>query len=301
MSENKIIPFIYDESPVRVIKDAEGNPIWVAKDVARALGYSNLSNPARLYAAVPEEWKGVNPIHTPSGTQEMITLSEQGLYFFLGRSDKPAALPFQKWLAGEVLPSIRKTGAYATKDAAALNNATILQNVLAVLERVVAVMERTVDTLDRIEERQIEMGKKLCQILGPAYSIPESDPVNVARFKQIVDGSPMLPKQDNSLWSFKGSHRLITTPFEEFAKTQMDSIDPQIKQFVMERIIILTVAKTILHEIYIIYRQWCLEHKLIPLGRNTFYLDLRTAVFGYAKEIRIRSRLGLTGVKLRED
>ena len=40
-------------------------------------------------------------------------LSEPGLYFFLGRSDKPGALPFQKWLAGEVIPAIRKTGCYA--------------------------------------------------------------------------------------------------------------------------------------------------------------------------------------------
>ena len=62
--------------------------------------------------AVPEEWKGVQPIHTPGGMQEMLTLSESGLYFFLARSDKPKALPFQKWLAGDVVPSIRKTGGY---------------------------------------------------------------------------------------------------------------------------------------------------------------------------------------------
>jgi len=43
----------------------------------------------------------------------MLCLSEPGLYFFLGRSDKEAALPFQKWVAGEVIPSIRKTGYYA--------------------------------------------------------------------------------------------------------------------------------------------------------------------------------------------
>lgn len=43
----------------------------------------------------------------------MLCLSEQGLYFFLGRSDKPAALPYQKWIASEVIPSIRKTGSYA--------------------------------------------------------------------------------------------------------------------------------------------------------------------------------------------
>lgn len=42
----------------------------------------------------------------------MLTLSEPGLYFFLGRSDKPKALPFQKWLAGDVLPSLRKSGRY---------------------------------------------------------------------------------------------------------------------------------------------------------------------------------------------
>jgi phage antirepressor YoqD-like protein len=42
----------------------------------------------------------------------MACLSEQGLYYFLARSDKEAAIPFQKWIAGEVLPSIRKTGGY---------------------------------------------------------------------------------------------------------------------------------------------------------------------------------------------
>jgi phage antirepressor YoqD-like protein len=43
----------------------------------------------------------------------MATLSEQGLYFFLARSDKPAALPFQRWIAGDVMPALRRTGAYA--------------------------------------------------------------------------------------------------------------------------------------------------------------------------------------------
>jgi prophage antirepressor-like protein len=45
----------------------------------------------------------------------MAVLSEQGLYFFLARSDKPLALPFQKWIAGEVPPSIRRHGAYMTE------------------------------------------------------------------------------------------------------------------------------------------------------------------------------------------
>jgi len=42
----------------------------------------------------------------------MLCLTEQGIYFFLGRSDKPKALPYQKWVAGEVIPALRKTGHY---------------------------------------------------------------------------------------------------------------------------------------------------------------------------------------------
>lgn len=98
---------------VRVV-ERDGEPWFVAKDVLRALGYAEDYNPSRALQAVPEEWKGVQRMHTLGGTQDMLTLSEQGLYFFLGRSDKPKALPYQKWLAGEVVPVIRKHGMYAT-------------------------------------------------------------------------------------------------------------------------------------------------------------------------------------------
>lgn len=79
----------------------------MARDVLQALEYAKTSKPARLIQAVPAEWKGMHPFHTRGGKQRLTTLSEQGLYFFLARSDKPRALPFQRWLAGEVLPAIR--------------------------------------------------------------------------------------------------------------------------------------------------------------------------------------------------
>ena len=91
-----------------------GEPWFCVADVARCLEYSENTRTTVIAACVPEEWKGVYPLNTPSGTQNMLCISEQGLYFLLGRSDKPKALPFQKWLAGEVLPSIRKHGMYAT-------------------------------------------------------------------------------------------------------------------------------------------------------------------------------------------
>lgn len=103
---------------VRIV-ERNDEPWFVAKDVLKALGYAEDYNPSRALQAVPEEWKGVQPIHTPGGMQEMLIISEQGLYFFLGRSDKPVALPFQKWLAGDVIPSIRKHGLYARPRCAA--------------------------------------------------------------------------------------------------------------------------------------------------------------------------------------
>lgn len=106
-----IIPFAFEENLVRVIRDDEGNPWIVAKDVALALEYQWAG--IRNVQHVPEEWRRVESVSTlRRGEQETWLLSEQGLYFFLARSDKPGALPFQKWLAGEVLPSLRRRGVY---------------------------------------------------------------------------------------------------------------------------------------------------------------------------------------------
>jgi phage antirepressor YoqD-like protein len=89
----------------------DGEPWVIAKDLAEALGYT-WNGSARI-EHVPEEWRGVTSVVTPSGVQDMAILSEQGVYFFLARSDKPWAIQFQKWIAGEVVPAIRKTGGYS--------------------------------------------------------------------------------------------------------------------------------------------------------------------------------------------
>lgn len=108
--------FSFDKNQVRMVT-RDGEPWFVARDVAEALGYpeTTTSNMTKTVAHVPDEWKGRYRIPTPGGSQDLLVISEQGLYFFLGRSDKPKALPFQMWLAGDVLPSIRKTGKYESQ------------------------------------------------------------------------------------------------------------------------------------------------------------------------------------------
>ncbi len=107
-----IIEYQFDETnKIRTFTDENENIFFVAKDVAIALGYTRFNS--TLLEHIPNEWKDTKPIGTLGGKQQMSVLLESGLYFFLARSDKPKAIPFQKWLAGEVIPSIRKTGTYS--------------------------------------------------------------------------------------------------------------------------------------------------------------------------------------------
>jgi len=148
--------YSFGNRPMRTIIDNTGAPWWVARDVMVSLEFSaaSLTNVAKMVAHVPEDWKGRYPITTPSGDQEMITLSEQGLYFFLGRSDKPTALPLQRWVAGEVLPAIRKTGTYSIQSRP-LRDMTVAQARLYI--------ERE-DRLEAIIKQQVAMSAQLDEI-----------------------------------------------------------------------------------------------------------------------------------------
>ena len=108
---SNVLSFAFEDKLVRTLLDEQGEPWFVAKDVALALGYQ--WNGFKNIQHVPEEWRLVESVSTSFGEKQTWFLSEQGLYFFVARSDKPAALPFQRWLAGEVLPSLRRTGSYA--------------------------------------------------------------------------------------------------------------------------------------------------------------------------------------------
>ncbi len=131
----EIIPFEFgsSEASIRVV-EIDGEPWFVAKDVAEALEYTWKGTSGTL-AHIPEEWKGCHPVQTPSGTQEMVILSEHGVYFLVLRSDKPKALPFQKWLAGEVLPSLRQRGYYGElKPSEVLRYHTVMTRTIKQLE-----------------------------------------------------------------------------------------------------------------------------------------------------------------------
>lgn len=92
----------------------DGQPWFVGKDVAVALGYKEPTKAAR--DRVDVEDRGVSKIDTPSGTQSMTIINESGLYSLVLSSKLPTAKKFKRWVTSEVLPSVRKHGAYMTSD-----------------------------------------------------------------------------------------------------------------------------------------------------------------------------------------
>lgn len=130
---SNIIPFEYNSRQVRtIVKD--GEPWFVAKDVCEILELGDVS---KAVSRLPEIMKGTNSILTLGGNQEMLVVSEAGLYKLVFTSRKPEAEKFTDWVATEVIPSIRKHGAYMTPETiekVLLNPDTIIQLATALKE-----------------------------------------------------------------------------------------------------------------------------------------------------------------------
>lgn len=90
----------------------DGEPWFVGKDIAQALGYVNTRK--ALVDHVDAEDKGVTNCDTLGGTQRMVVINESGMYSLILSSKLPSAKKFKHWVTSEVLPAIRKTGHYET-------------------------------------------------------------------------------------------------------------------------------------------------------------------------------------------
>lgn len=102
----------YESHEVRTI-EKDGEPWWVLSDVCKVL---ELSSPHKIADRLDEDERNQIPVIDSIGRKQNTTIiNESGLYNVILRSDKPQAKPFRKWVTSEVLPSIRKHGAYMTE------------------------------------------------------------------------------------------------------------------------------------------------------------------------------------------
>ena len=116
--ENKLQVFKNEEfGEIRTL-EIDGEPYFVGKDVAEILGYSNSSKAVSTH--VDDEDKIMEMIaHSQNGNMvktQTALINESGLYSLILSSKLPTAKKFKRWVTSEVLPSIRKHGAYMTEE-----------------------------------------------------------------------------------------------------------------------------------------------------------------------------------------
>lgn len=114
---NEIVPQVFDSPEFGRIRTAgtPEHPEFCARDVAMALGYANTND------AIRKHCKGVAiryPLQTAGGVQEVRFITEGDMYRLIASSRLESAQRFESWVFDDVLPSIRRHGAYATPEMA---------------------------------------------------------------------------------------------------------------------------------------------------------------------------------------
>jgi prophage antirepressor-like protein len=107
---NNVLPFAYKGYEVRTTMGSDGEPRFVGIDVCAVLGHPNSR---QVLSRLEDDEKGVQTVDTLGGPQEVVVVTEPGLYSLILTSRRPEAAEFKRWITHDVIPAIRKTGSYA--------------------------------------------------------------------------------------------------------------------------------------------------------------------------------------------
>ena len=140
--------FNFENSDVRthVIND---EPWFVGKDVAEVLGYSNTRD--ALNKHVDDEDKNTVAIHDgTSGNPNQTIINESGLYSLVFKSQLPSAKRFKRWVTSEVIPAIRKHGAY-----------TMQSDPMHALRLMFHATEQTQEKIKEVDDRVVRLEENI--------------------------------------------------------------------------------------------------------------------------------------------
>ncbi len=168
---NAIQNYSFESSNVRIIVE-DGEPLFCASDVCKALGHSN--TPKALADHCSQD--GITKRYTVDSlgrNQSSSFIDERNLYRLVMRSKLPSAEKFQDWVCGEVLPSIRKTGKYATNNTEvnailAMSKSEILMLAAETQKKNEALEAKNLQLENKIEEDapKVEMAKRAIESDG---------------------------------------------------------------------------------------------------------------------------------------
>jgi len=109
-----IIPFSFESWQVRVVTTAQGELLFIAKDVAQALGYVDTAQAVRTHCKKSKSLNAIGVVPDTTLDPQTKLIPESDVYRLTMKSTLTSAEKFQDWVTEEVLPQIRKTGTYAT-------------------------------------------------------------------------------------------------------------------------------------------------------------------------------------------
>lgn len=110
---NELQNFNFEGNEVRTVL-INDEPYFVGKDIADILGYSRPDNAIRNH--VDDDDKLMHQFSASGQSRNMLVINESGMYSLVLSSKLPNAKKFKRWVTNEVLPSIRKHGAYMTDE-----------------------------------------------------------------------------------------------------------------------------------------------------------------------------------------
>lgn len=135
MSE-EIVPQVFENSEfgsIRAMRGEDGEPWFVASDIAKALGYRDAEKMTRR---LDDDEKGTRSVGTHGGEQQMTVITEAGMYSAILGSKVEGAKRFKRWVTHEVLPALRRDGAYVASDGTE-DDATLMARALIAAERTI--------------------------------------------------------------------------------------------------------------------------------------------------------------------
>lgn len=166
---------------VRIIKDAEDTFLFCGMDIATALGYAKPRNAINTHCRYALK-RGVPHPQAPDKVMEMLFIPEGDVYRLIIHSKLPAAEKFEHWLFDEVLPSIRKYGAYITPE------------MRAKLSRNPSYIQELVDMLQREETRSAELREKVAALSKRAAMLSE---LNEGLLDVLIEAYPKVSFYDD--------------------------------------------------------------------------------------------------------
>lgn len=218
MQNKNLSTFVNDQfGSVRTLT-IDGEPWFVAADVCRALGLEQTHK--ALHRLDSDEVGGGIKIPHPQSPEKMIEVSivsESGLYSLVLASRKPEAKAFKRWITHEVIPAIRKTGAYAvpgTPMMTAEQAAVLLESMHAFMQNqseFLVCASKVLDAMDAFTN----VSQKLVQAVIDAKAIPSSSEKPAPKPEQANDKPKAVPANqhvsDGAITLEEAALRLGTT------------------------------------------------------------------------------------------